>query len=319
MCKLAAVDLRVVLGRVNAMLDRLASLLLTVLLVPAGRDPRGPRSGPRLGWARRLAGRVAVMGKRTQYTPGTFSWTDLTTTDQDGAKAFYGGLFGWEAIDNPIGDGMVYSMMRIGGDDVAAISPQPEQQRDAGAPPTWNSYITVESADAALERARTLGATVHAPAFDVFDVGRMGVTQDPQGAFFLVWEPKAHVGAGLVNAHGALCWNELASPDIDASAEFYRDLFGWTVEPFADSPEPYLVIKNGDRSNGGIRPVMPPGTPPHWLVYFGVDDLESAMGKIGELGGTTLAGPIDIGENKIAVAQDPQGAVFALYAGMFED
>jgi hypothetical protein len=54
--------------------------------------------------------------------------------------------------------------MSIDGKDVAAISPQPQQQRDAGAPPAWNSYIAVESADHALERAKQLDATVHAPA-----------------------------------------------------------------------------------------------------------------------------------------------------------
>ena len=55
------------------------------------------------------------MGERTSYTPGTFSWTDLTTTDQESAKAFYTALFGWEAIDNPVGDGVYYTMMRLGG------------------------------------------------------------------------------------------------------------------------------------------------------------------------------------------------------------
>src|SRR4051812_41155705 len=139
------------------------------------------------------------MANRTQYTPGTFSWVDLATPDQDGAKAFYTGLFGWEADDQPVGDGVHYSMMNLAGAAVAAISPQPQQQRDAGAPPAWNSYITVESADAALARIQELSGTVHAPAFDVLDVGRMGVAQDPQGAFFLVWEPRRHIGASLVN------------------------------------------------------------------------------------------------------------------------
>ena len=37
------------------------------------------------------------MGERTKYTPGTFCWTDLTTTHQDSAKEFYGALLGWEA------------------------------------------------------------------------------------------------------------------------------------------------------------------------------------------------------------------------------
>jgi predicted enzyme related to lactoylglutathione lyase len=259
------------------------------------------------------------MAERTTYAPGTFSWTDLTTTDQDAAKDFYGALFGWEAVDFPVSDGVVYSMMRIDGKDVAAISPQPQQQRDAGVPPTWNSYITVESADDALERAKQLGATVHAPAFDVMEAGRMGVVQDPQGAFVLVWEPRGNIGASIVNAPGALSWNELASPDLDGSAGFYRDLFGWSVEPLDGTETPYLVIQNGDQANGGMRPAMPPGTPPHWLVYFGTDDIDAALAKAGELGGTTLVPAMDIGMGKIGVVQDPQGAVFALFAGDFDE
>ena len=261
------------------------------------------------------------MGERTQYTPGTFSWTDLTTTDQDAAKAFYMELFGWEADDRPVGESMVYSVMLLDGKSVAAISPQPEQQREAGAPPMWNSYITVRSADEALARAGQLGATVHAPAFDVLDAGRMGVVQDPQGAYFEVWEPRQTIGAQLVNVPGAFTWNELASPDLDASGRFYGDLFGWTTEPLPDAPMPYLIVKNSDgRTNGSMRPVMPPGSPPFWLVYFGIDDLDEGLARVGELGGSTVAEPMDVGPGgRIAVAQDPQGAVLALYAGRFED
>ena len=75
------------------------------------------------------------MGERTEYTPGTFCWTDLTTTDQEAAKAFYGELFGWEPDDRPVDEDTYYSMMRLDGKDVAAIAPQPEQMREAGAPP----------------------------------------------------------------------------------------------------------------------------------------------------------------------------------------
>jgi predicted enzyme related to lactoylglutathione lyase len=177
----------------------------------------------------------------------------------------------------------------------------------------WNSYVTVESADATAERAGGLGATVHAPPFDVLDVGRMAVIQDPQGAFFMIWEPKRHIGAGIVNAPGALAWNELQSPDMDASASFYGDLFGWTFDPFESSPEPYLVIKNGDRANGGIRPLTP-GMPPNWLVYFGTEDIDQGLAKVAELGGTKLAGPTDIQVAMIGIVQDPQGAVFAVMA-----
>ena len=260
------------------------------------------------------------MAERTKYTPGTFSWTDLNTTDQEGAKAFYGGLFGWTYDDAPVGDDVYYSMASIDGKLVGAISPQPQQQRDAGAPPAWNSYITVDNADQALARAAELGATVHAAAFDVMDAGRMGVVQDPQGAWFLVWQPKQHIGAGLVNAPGALAWNELGSPDPDGSAKFYGDLFGWETTPMEGSEMPYLVIRTAaGTSNGGIRPPAPPGTPPFWLVYFGTDDIDATLANVSEHSGNVLVGVTDIGVGKIAVAQDPQGAVFALFSGELDD
>jgi predicted enzyme related to lactoylglutathione lyase len=259
------------------------------------------------------------MANRTQYTPGTPSWTDLTTTDQEAAKSFYGSLFGWTADDQPVGDGVFYSMMQLGGENVAAISPQPQQQREAGVPPAWNTYITVESADDALERAKGLGGTVHAPAFDVMDAGRMGVVQDPQGAYFLVWEPKRNPGASLVNAPGALSWNELVTTDMESSASFYGELFGWTANPVEGFGMPYMTIQNPDgRTNGGIRAASET-EPCYWLVYFGSEDVQASLAQVSELGGNAIMGPMEIGQGmSLGAASDPQGAVFALYQGPYE-
>ena len=144
--------------------------------------------------------------------------------------------------------------------------------------------------------------------------------QDPQGAWFLVWEPKQHIGAQLVNAPGALSWNELGSPDLDGSAKFYGDLFGWKTTPMEGADPTYLVVSNADgHTNGGIRPPAPPGTPPFWLVYFATDDIDATLAKVTELGGNVFVPATDIGIAKIAVVQDPQGAVFALYSGDLED
>jgi predicted enzyme related to lactoylglutathione lyase len=266
-------------------------------------------------------GRFAVasrwMGERSEYTPGTFCWSDLTTSDQPAAKDFYSGLLGWEAEDLPVGEGAFYSMMRLGGKRVAAIAPQPQPQQDAGVPPVWNSYVSVKDADAIVERAGELGGSVHAPAFDVMTVGRMAVIQDPHGAFFMVWQPRESIGAELVNAPGALVWNELASPDPNASGAFYGDLFGWTITPAEGAPMAYWSITNGEAINGGVRELAP-GEPPNWLAYFGVEEIDAAVSRVGELGGKIMSGPIDIGIAKIAIAQDPQGAVFALYAGQYQ-
>jgi predicted enzyme related to lactoylglutathione lyase len=244
----------------------------------------------------------------------------LSTTDQEAAKSFYADLFGWTFFDAPVDGGSYYSMANIGDKPVAAISLQQQQQRDMGVPPAWNSYVTVESADEALAKAKELGATVHAEAFDVMTAGRMGVVQDPQGAFFLVWEPKDHIGAGLVNAPGALCWNELGTTDLEGSSAFYGDLFGWETNQMEGSPEPYLVISNAaGNTNGGMRPPAPPGTPTFWLVYLATEDIDASLAKVSAGGGNVLVPNTDIGIAKIAVAQDPQGAVFALYEGHLDD
>ena len=57
--------------------------------------------------------------------------------------------------------------------------------RAKGVPPHWMLYIQVDSADDAAAKAEKLGAKVLAPAFDVMDVGRMAVLQDPTGAIFV--------------------------------------------------------------------------------------------------------------------------------------
>jgi hypothetical protein len=258
------------------------------------------------------------MGERTGYTSGTFCWIDLTAPDQEQAKRFYSALFGWVAEDVPVAEGVFYSLQRLDGRQVGAISPQPAQQREAGVPPAWNSYVAVRKADAALARARELGAAVHADAFDVFDAGRMGVVQDPQGAYFCVWEAGNHPGAELVNRPGALTWNELYSPDLEASSQFYANLFDWRIEAMKGSPMPYRMIETAaGTSNGGITTME--GVPPVWLVYFGTDDIQASCGRAGKLGGQVRHGPVDIPWGKIAVLTDPGGATFALFEGRLDD
>ena len=85
------------------------------------------------------------MGERDGYTPALFAGRNSRPSDQAAAKAFYGALFGWEADDRPVGEGYFYSMQSIDGKHVAAIAAQPHQQREAGVPPLWNSYVWVDT------------------------------------------------------------------------------------------------------------------------------------------------------------------------------
>ena len=113
------------------------------------------------------------MGKRESYAPGTFSWVDLGTTDAEAAKAFYCELFGWEADDMLAGEGMSYTMLRVGDDYVGGLYEMDAGQPEAGVLPFWLSHVTVEDADAAAARACELCGAVRGEAFDVLDAGRM--------------------------------------------------------------------------------------------------------------------------------------------------
>jgi uncharacterized protein len=255
------------------------------------------------------------MGERASHPPGTFSWTDLSTTDTDGAKRFYTGLFGWEPDDRPIPEGGVYTMMLKDGKEVAALFEAQE-----GMPTAWNSYVTVETADAAAARAAELGGTPMGEPFDVMEAGRMAVVQDPTGAVLNAWEPRENIGASVVNEPGALTLNQLNTSDPDRAAEFYGGLFGWRVEQMEGGDEPYWGIYLGDRVNGGMM-ALPPGAPmpSHWLVYFGSESVDDDAPRIAELGGQVALGPIDVPGGRIVLAQDPQGAIFGVFSGRFDD
>jgi predicted enzyme related to lactoylglutathione lyase len=251
------------------------------------------------------------MGERTSYPPGTFSWAELLTSDADAAKGFYSQLFGWDYEDNPTGpDGPVYSMATRDGKYVAALF------GDESQPPHWNCYVTVASADEAAAKAAEAGGTVIAEAFDVMEVGRMAVIADPTGAALCLWEPRAHIGASLVNTPGSLAWNDLITPDPEAAAGFYGELFGWTFEQMPGDID-YRVIYNGGRSNGGILAQEGPAS---WLPYFGHDDVERLAGEIDGHGGKLFNGPMEVPGGKFVVLADPQGAVFAaLTSGQYDD
>lgn len=272
------------------------------------------------------------MPERDGYIPGVPSWVDTSHPDPDAVLGFYSGLFGWE-FENvmPEGSGGKYFIGRIRGGDVAGVGSLPE-----GAPPmaTWNTYIWVDSADETATKAQRAGGSVLMEPFDVMDAGRMAVIADPEGAAFCVWQAKTHRGAGVVNEHGSLNFNSLATRDVEAAKAFYATVFGWgtlalptgvlwTLPGYGDHLEeksPGLrerVAQMGGPEGfidvvAALQPIAPTDseTPAHWGVTFGVDDADAIVAKVPQLGGTVVAGPFDAPWTRMAVIKDPQGATF---------
>jgi uncharacterized protein len=254
----------------------------------------------------------------TAHAPGSFSWPELATTDQKSSAAFYSALFGWKVNDQPMGPGETYTMFEMRGKPVAAAYTMRPEEKASGAPPHWNNYVTVKSADESTKKAESLGAKVFAAPFDVMDVGRMAVLQDPTGAVFQVWEPKKHIGAMIVNEPGTLCWTELTTTNLRAAETFYTGLFGWTAKRSDPaSGMEYTEMSNQGQASVGMMPKppqMPASVPSYWMPYFMVTDVDASAEKAKQQGAKLFVPPQNISNvGRFSVVSDPQGAVFALF------
>lgn len=247
-----------------------------------------------------------------EYAPGTPNYVDLASPDAEASKAFYGGLFGWEAGDGDPQYGN-YSLFLLDGKNVAGLGPTMSPNQ----PPAWLTYVATDNADATTEKVRNAGGQVVMGPMDVGDMLRMAIYTDPTGAFFAVLQPGTYRGAEVVNQTGSFSWNELATRDMPRAKAFYHAVFGWDADTDDSMAGPYTTWKLNDRAIGGGR-VMgdqePADRPPHWLTYFNVENCDAAVSKAQELGATVLAPSMDIEIGQMAVLQDPQGAVFAVFA-----
>ncbi|MGW4227726.1 VOC family protein [Streptomyces sp. NPDC004980] len=248
--------------------------------------------------------------KLTEPVPGGPCWVELSTSDVPGAKAFYAALFGWRPETDPRPEAGGYTMERIGEDAVAALSPvyRPELQ------PAWTVSFATKDADAAVDAVTSAGGTLLMGPMDVFDQGRFAVAADPSGAVFSLWQARAFAGAGRFNDPGTLGWAELRTPDPEGATAFYRAVFGWTV----DATERYTHWGVDGAEFGGMKAMgddEQQDTPPRWLPYFTVVDVEATAATALGAGGEPIVPPTRIPRGPaVAVLTDPQGAAFGVHA-----
>lgn len=256
------------------------------------------------------------MSERTEYAVGEFTWVDLTTPDTEAALSFYGELLGWEGeLAGPVEVAGGYGFFMSDGKMVAGYGPVMSE----GQPPAWTGYVKVASADETAEKAKQAGGQVLAGPMDLpNDAGRMAVAMDSAGAVFaFIQQGGRAVGAQIVNEPGSWTWNQLATPDLEQAAKFYGDVFGWRLEASEGAPTGYSMWHvEGQRwpeGMAGAMPLgaqMPEGTPPHWMVFLGIENADAAAETVKANGGRVLLEPLDIPAGRFLIASDPFGAPF---------
>lgn len=254
------------------------------------------------------------MYKVNKYPHATFCWGDCMSQDADKAKHFYPAVMGWEFEELQMDENYVYTQFKLEGENVAGMGQMTPDMLSAGIPSNWMNMVSVDDAEVIAAKASALGGTLIMPAMDVFEQGRMAMIQDPAGAVFGIWQPNSHIGAGLVNRPGAMCWNELATRDIEGAQKFYGELFGWTFGTLDESGSDYHMIYNNGRANGGMMLMDEKWgeIPPNWMIYFAVDDLDTAIEKVKANAGSLGSEVINASVGKMAVTVDPAGAHFYL-------
>lgn len=119
---------------------------------------------------------------------------------------------------------------------------------------------------------------------------------------------------------GRFVWFEHRSNDIAKARAFYEKLFGWNTEMMAmSSGDPYAMIHNGETGIGGYAQA-PAGSPPQWMSYLSVSDVDSAYKAALAAGAKSLVAPMDYGSaGRSATIADPTGGVFSLWRGAAGD
>lgn len=240
-------------------------------------------------------------------------WVDLSTPDVEGAVEFYSKLLDWtvDKTPTPMGD---YYIARQHGHQVAGLMAQSPDT--AGTPPMWTMYINVAAVDETAAEVEPAGGTVLSGPFEIPD-GRVAVIADPTGAVFgVISTPLEHSDKRWFSVEsGAVCWVELLTRDTSRAERFYDRVFGWTAETDDGGETPYTIFRLNDEDVAGMMGMpeeVPSEAPSHWMIYFAVEDCETAEKRAEALGGRVLRRTSEIEIGKFAVIEDPYAAPFQI-------
>lgn len=243
--------------------------------------------------------------------PGTPCWIELVTADRDQAVAFYGGLFGWTAGEQSDEFGG-YSMFLKDDRPIAGLMPEVEGMTG---PPTWSVSLATPDAGKTAALATERGGSVVVEPMDIADLGTMVVVTDGSGMAHGGWQANTFPGFQTSEREGEPIWFEAYSGDFATTRDFLRDVYGWEVHMQGDTDE-FRYATNGEMeaATAGLMDgaLFGDGFQPSWTFYVKVTDMDAAVAKVTELGGTITQGPDDTPYGVLTEVADPGGQRFKI-------
>ena len=250
-----------------------------------------------------------------EHHVGKVVWADLLTPDIEGAKRFYGAVFGWTFREVP-GDPN-YSLALLNGEPLAGLFQKMLPPGEAKQP-TWQIFLAVRDVNAAEEAAVRLGGKVLSKSHNYPQRGHQAVLADPDGAVFGVLAATGGDPTDYLPEPGEWIWSSLLAKDPKGELEFYKQLFKYQVFDLGgegDSATQHYILSSDDFARAGLNalPADAMRRQPHWLHFVRVTDAADTTRKAVAAGGRVLVEPrIDRHGEHLAVLADPSGAPFGV-------
>jgi uncharacterized protein len=257
------------------------------------------------------------MPTRDSAPVGAPCWADLFSSDVEGSRRFYSELFGWEPQEPSAEFGGYFTFTRDGVEIAGCMG----DMGDIPATNTWNVYLATDDINKTVEATAAENGQVVAPPMDVADLGTQAMLNDPTGAHLGAWQAATFPGFTVIGEPGAPSWFELSTRDYTAALDFYRSVFGWDTAVVADNDEMRYSVMRDHQGEGEWAGIMDAagflgeGVPSHWSVYWEVEDVDAAIGKVKALGGSVVMDAEDTPYGRLATVTDPAGAEFKLRTG----
>lgn len=239
----------------------------------------------------------------THY-PGKFVWHDLATSDVDKAKNFYGQLLNWTFEQRG-----KYTIIKLNDQRIGEIINITEKSLGRHAA-RWIASLSVPDVKQAVAVVATHGGKILKKPEQIGDRGWVALVRDPQGAqFALIHTDNGDPKDGPIE-DGAWFWHELWSNTPNDSANFYKELTGYSSIEKLDS---YWILKADNKWRAGIRNVFNNALEQRWVPVIKVNDVKAISTVAKQLGGQVIIEPENPNYvDHVALLADTSGALFMI-------
>jgi len=250
-------------------------------------------------------------GTAGQSFPGKFIWYDLATENPEGARAFYGAVFGWKFREVP-GAPASYTLIENASGKVGGLFRQARPQ-GAKAGSRWLSLMAVRDAEKAASFVKARGGEVLLAPRTVAGRGTHAVFRDPEGAVFGVLANEGGDPPDTPVDDGEVFWLDLFTHEPGKAATFYAALAGYDIEIGEVAGRTRVLLSTNHVARAGLARLPADADKPGWLPYILVSDVPGTLERVRAAGGKVLMPPRrDLLDGNLAVIADPSGGMVGI-------